>query len=128
MKVASKNDLLISKDNAVALEQEGDFAKALQVYDKLLKINKSDLNILSRLMILSRKLKKYKQEIQYIDKAIGIHEKKYTAQKPKGSKVVSISKQLNTLLGHTDKKGKSLLAIPEVERLKKRRATVEKKI
>ena len=127
MQVSSVSDTTTSFKNAFILEKEGDLLKALQQYDLLLKKAPSDLVILSRLMIVARKLKKYSREIAYINKAIKIHELRYARLKTKNVKVATISKKLNSLLGHTDKKGRNLLAIPEVEKLTKRKAIVLKK-
>ncbi|MCW3093291.1 MAG: hypothetical protein JWP81_4360 [Ferruginibacter sp.] len=128
MEVVSKNAVPVSIESAAMLEKEGEFARAVAMYEKLVKKFPSNLAVLDRLMILSRKLKEYKKELTYIDTAIKIHEQKYSSLKSKDVKVVQLSKRLNALLGHTDKKGKNLLAIPEVERLKKRKAVVLKKI
>ena len=102
----------ISFQNAFILEKEGDLAEAVRMYNKLLKKAPSDLEILSRLMILSRKLKNYSKEITYINKAIKIHELKYTRLKSKDVKVISLSKKLNVSLGHSDKRGKNLTDDP----------------
>ena len=128
MEVASKNTAPVSYENAFLLEKQGELTKASAMYDKLLKKAPEDLEVLSRGMIVSRKLKNYKQEITYINKAIKIHEAKYAKLKTDNRKVANLSRQLNKLLGHTDQKGKNLLAIPEVETLKKRKETVSKKI
>lgn len=128
MQAAAKNTASVSFENALILEKEGEWAKAVTMYDKLMKKVPEDLEVLSRLMIASRKLKNYKHEVTYINKAIKIHESKYARLKTDNRKVATLSKQLNKLLGHTDQKGKNLLAIPEVEKLQKRKETVLKKI
>jgi len=128
MEIVSKNETPVSFKNAYLLEKEGDLSKAVRMYDKLLKKAPSDMNVFSRLMILSRKLRDYRKEITYINKAIKIHELKYDKLKSKDVKVVSLSKKLNTLLGHTDKKGKNLLTIPEVVKLKKRKEVALKRM
>jgi len=128
MEIVSKNTAPVSFQHAVVLEKEGDLARAASMFDQLLKKAPSDLLVLSRLMIISRKLKKYSREITYINKAIKIHELRYSKLKTRNLKVATLSKKLNTLLGHTDRKGKNLLAIPEVEKLKKRKEVVLKKM
>ena len=128
MRVASKNDTPVSFEHAFLLEKDGELEKAAQVYEKLLKKTPSDLSILSRLMIIFRKLKNYRKEISYINQAIKIHEEKYARLKSKDVKVVALSKKLNMLLGHTDKRGKNLLSIPEVVKLKKRKEVASKRM
>jgi len=128
MEIVSKNTAPVSFQQAVILEKEGELSRAVSMYDQLLKKAPSDLLVLSRLMIISRKLKKYSREITYINKAIKIHELRYHKLKTRNLKVASLSKKLNALLGHTDRKGKNLLAIPEVEKLKKRKEVVLKKM
>ena len=128
MRIASKNDTPVSFEHASNLEREGELEKAAQVYEKLLKKTPTDLSILSRLMIISRKLKNYRKEISYINQAIKIHEEKYARLKSKDVKVVALSKKLNMLLGHTDKRGKNLLSIPEVVKLKKRKEVASKRM
>lgn len=127
MEIASTNTTLLSFQNAFLMEREGELSKAASMYDKLLVKSPEDLDVLYRLMIISRKLKNYTKEINYINKAIKIFETKYSRLKTKDVKVASISRKLNSLLGHTDKKGKNLLSIPEVEKLKKRKEIVLKK-
>lgn len=117
----------ISFENAYKLEKEGALSEAVRMYNKLLKKAPSDLEVLSRLMILSRKLKNYRGEISYINKAIKIHELKYARLKSKNVKVITLSKKLNVSLGHTDRRGKNLLLIPEVMKLKKRKDLVLKR-
>jgi tetratricopeptide (TPR) repeat protein len=118
----------LSFKNAYMLEKEGALTEAVRMYNQLLKKAPSDLEILSRLIILSRKLKNYTKEITYINKAIKIHELKYSSLKSKDAKVISLSRKLNVSLGHSSKLGKNLLVIPEVEKLKKRKDLVLKRM
>ncbi|MEO5892969.1 MAG: hypothetical protein ABIQ31_22155 [Ferruginibacter sp.] len=128
MEVAAKNPAPVSFDNATLLEMEGELLKAALMYEKLLKKAPSDMSVLSRLMVIYRKQKDYRKEIIHISAAIKIHEQKYARLKSKNAKVVLLSKKLNTLLGHTDKRGKNLLDIPEVTRLKKRKEVAQKRM
>jgi hypothetical protein len=118
----------ITKQDARNLEREGWLPQAAQMYEQLLKATPSSIPVLERLMIVYRKLKAYKKEIIAIDKAIKLYESQYGGADHYDVKVASISKKLNSLLGHADKKGKSLLVIPEVARLAKRKATALKRL
>jgi len=73
-------------------------------------------------------LKNYSKELIHINQAIKIYEQRYDQLKSKDQKVILLSKKLNVLLGHKDKKGNNLLTIPEVVKLKKRKDTVLKKM
>ena len=118
----------ITKQDARLFEKEGQLAQAAGAYEQLLKATPSGIPVLERLMIVYRKMKAYKKEIVAIDKTIKLYESKYRAANHYGVKVASLSKKLNSLLGHVDKKGKSRLVIPEVARLEKRKATALKRL
>lgn len=128
MEAVSKNVSALTYQNAYSLEKQGRPEEALAQYEKLLKKSPADLGILSRLMIVSRKLKDYRREITFIDKAISIHENKYTRLKSTDAKVASLSKKINVLLGHTSKRGQNLMTIPEVVKLKKRKEVALKRM
>lgn len=128
MEASGEDHLTITRYNAAALEKEGHMQQAARMYEQLLKSAPTSIYILNKLMIVNRRMKAYKKEVFFIDKAIALHESKYRLEKPKNVKVERISKKLNSLLGHTNKKGQSLLVIPEVERLQKRKVTALKKL
>ena len=117
----------LSFNQAFIVEKEGSLSAAAKLYEKLFKKAPQNLDVLARLMIVYRKLKQYDDEIRTIDKAINIHRNKYISTKEKDTTVMQLSKKINKLLGHTSSRGKDLLAIPEVEKLEKRRAIVLKK-
>jgi tetratricopeptide (TPR) repeat protein len=126
MRAVKEDDVPSNLEGAAMLEQRGDTKGAMALYEQLLKEFPSNLKILTRLMIGYRKLKLYKKEIAVINKAIKIYEQLYLPKKNKAS-VTTISKKLNLLLGHADKKGKSILLPPEVVKLQKRKEGLEKK-
>ena len=128
MKVASLNTEPLTLAHARGLERIGEPAKAIAVYQKLLRNRSSALPALSRLMLIYRKLKKYDKEIEAIDKAISIHMKHYEAISPHNNKAGQLSRRLNLALGLTDKKGKTFYKPEEVLKLEKRRAGVMKKL
>lgn len=93
------------------------------MYRALHKDALKNLRILHRLMIVYRKLKDVVKEIKYIDAAIRIQEQYYTRGPYADKKAIAISKKLNLLLGHTDKKGNSVIkteALLKLEMRKKR--------
>lgn len=113
---------------AKQLEKDGDTKAAFAMYQKLLRGAKSYLPILTRLMVLSRKLKLYKKELVYLDKIIKIHEQQYNKNVKISDKAKSISEKLNYSLGHTDKKGNPKNVPAEIDKLEKRKTNVLKKI
>jgi len=127
MRVVKDDEVPESFEGARQLEQRGALKEAAALYEKLLKRSVNDLKIISRLIILYRKLKDHKKEISTINKAIKIHEERY-APKKLSKNVSLVSKKLNILLGHTDKKGKNLLVPDEIKKLQNRKALLQKKL
>ena len=127
MRAVKDDDVPESYDGARQLEQQGEQRKAVALYEALLKRPGDGLKIITRLIILYRKLKNYKKEAGLINKAIKIHEQRY-APKKLNKNVGLISKKLNILLGHTDKKGKNLLLPDEIVKLQNRKAMLQKKL
>jgi tetratricopeptide (TPR) repeat protein len=127
MRVVKDDDVPLSFEGARQLEQRGELKKAVELYESLLKRSADDLKIITRLIILYRKLKNYKKEIGLINKAIKIHEQRY-APKKANKQVSLISKKLNLLLGHTDKKGRTKLLPQEIIKLETRKSLLQKKL
>jgi len=127
MKVVSINCEPNNIDCAREYEQAGEWKKAAGIYEKLAKSSGNPLALLSRLMILYRKLKLYDKEIAVINKAIVIHHQYYEPQKLKNTKADRISRQLNIAMGTADKKGKANYKPEEVLKLEKRRSVAEKR-
>jgi tetratricopeptide (TPR) repeat protein len=119
---------IASFPHARELEKEGELQKAAAMYKKLLRTPSTALPALTRMMMIYRKLKKYDDELDAIDKAIAIHHKHYQALKPHDSKADLLSRKLNQALGLADKKGKSFYKPEEVLKLEKRKAIVMKKM
>ena len=124
---AIKGDQIGHFTDAQALEQKGEPEQAAALYEKLLKQSPSNLRIIQRLLVLFRKLNNAKKELQYIEAAIKIHEKKYLPINVLDKKATTLSNQLNKLLGHTDKKGKPVFVAEEVLKLQLRRTRLLKK-
>ena len=116
-----------SFEDARALELNGEFKAAAKLYEKLYKRSPAKIKIVHRLLVLFRKLKNAEKEISYIDAAIKMNEQYYTAVKKQDTKTIAISKKLNLLLGHTDKKGKNVFKTDEVLKLQKRKVNLLKK-
>ena len=127
MRVVRDEDVTPDYDGARELEQKGLYREAAALYEKLLKAAPQSLRIISRLLIVYRKLKEPKQEVHYIDKAIAIHQQYFTSRATPTRTVTSISKKLNSLLGHTDKKGKPVLVPEEILKLQERKKRLLKK-
>jgi tetratricopeptide (TPR) repeat protein len=122
-----RGDGPLTFEDARLLEQEGNYKKAAAAYEKLLKRAGKKIKILERLLIVFRKLNDVEKELNYIDAAIKIYEEQYPAKKSADKKISTLSKQLNNLLGHTDKKGKNMLVPPEIAKLQLRKARLLKK-
>ena len=122
-----KGENYLSFEQARLQEQEGDYKKAAAIYEKLLKQSSKKIKILERLLVVYRKLNDPEKEIQAIDKAIKIHQQQYPIKESFDKKISTLSKQLNTLLGHTDKKGKSMLVPQEISQLELRKTRLLKK-
>ena len=112
---------------ALLLEQKGELRAAVAVYRQLHKQAPKNIKILQRLMIVYRKLKDTVNEIKYIDAAIKIHEQYYAAGKTANKQAIAISKKLNLLLGHTDKKGKPVFKPDELVKLEMRKKRLQDK-
>jgi hypothetical protein len=113
--------------DALLLEKKGELKQAAGIYKALHKAAPQNIKILTRLMIVYRKLKDAANEIRYINAAIKVHEHYYTGRTHADSKTIAISKKLNLLLGHTDKKGRPLLKPAELIKLEMRRKRLQDK-
>jgi tetratricopeptide (TPR) repeat protein len=123
-----KGDGLLGFGEIRQLEQNGDHRSAARAYEKLLKHSSKKLKILERLLVLYRKLNDVNKEVEHIDAAIKIYGQQYPDKKSSDRKLATISKQLNNLLGHTDKKGKNMLVPPEILKLELRKERLLKKV
>jgi len=112
---------------ALQLERGGDYKAAALAYRQLQRRAPLNTKILQRLMIVYRRLKDVPNEIKTIDAAIAIQEQYYSRGKNAHKKTIAISKQLNLLLGHTDKKGRAVNKPAEVVKLELRRERLMKR-
>lgn len=118
-------------DEAKELESGGNLEEAARIYEKLIKDDKPDEYPYDRLMIIYRKLKKYKEELSIINKGIRVfegHLKKPLRKSAKQEKLTTLSNAFMKSAGLKDKKG-NLLYVPEpLSRWMKRKNVVEKKV
>ncbi len=116
---------------AAAAERNNDLELAEQLYKQELEQKPFNAFVYTRLMILYRKQKKYKEELALINKGLQ-HFKEYqtekSASKNANASIKKLSNSLNKSLGLTDKKGNSIYEPEPVSSWKRRKATVEKKI
>jgi hypothetical protein len=110
------------------LEKE-DKKMAVKEYKRIASVYPLSEQVYDRLMILFRQLKMPKEEVFWIDKAIGVFEKKFgkNATRPK-AKVVTISKSLIHSLGLSDKKGRLFYQPQPIARWEKRKQLLQKKL
>jgi tetratricopeptide (TPR) repeat protein len=116
---------------ASAAEKNGDLELAEKLYKQ--EINKSAFNasVYTRLMVIYRKQKKYKEELDIINKALKHfkeHQEKQLSSKTKNAAIKKLSKSLNKSLGLIDKKGNFLYEPEPIPTWKRRKTTVEKKL
>jgi len=98
-------------------------------YQNILRSNPLDQKAYNRLMIIYRKLKAYKKELDIINSAIKSFERFYQANKKNADrKVSSISKQLNKALGLTDNKGKAIHVQEPIATWRKRKELLLKRM
>lgn len=116
---------------AAAAEKNGDLELAEELYKQEIDEKAFNASVYTRLMIVYRKQKKYKEELQLINKALQ-HFKEYnnnlSAHKLSNAAIKKLSKSLNKSLGLIDKKGNALYEPEPIPTWKKRKATVEKKL
>ena len=114
-------------EEATEAEKE-DVSLAIKDYEEAIKKDPLAEKAYDRLMILYRKDKNYKKELQLINSGIKAFESFYRSRKSNSKKIAEISKKLNRSFGFTDKKGVSVYDPEPIARWKKRKVTVEKRI
>jgi tetratricopeptide (TPR) repeat protein len=122
-----KSDDPLSFEGARMMEQQGEYKKAATAYEQLLKQSSKKIKILERLLVVYRKLNDPAKELRSIDAAIRIHQQQYPVKITSDKKIATLSKQLNKILGHSDKRGKNMLVPPEISKLELRKTRLLKK-
>jgi tetratricopeptide (TPR) repeat protein len=109
------------------LESESDYEGAEKIYLSILKKKPTNEEAYHRLMIIYRKMKENKKELDIIDKAVDAFSNHDDAAKS-GSKVHKLSMALGKSTGLLDKKGKSLFDPEPVATWKRRKTLLQKKL
>jgi tetratricopeptide (TPR) repeat protein len=115
-------------EEADEAEEKEDIPLAIKDYESAIEANPLLEKAYDRLMILYRKEKNYKKELQLINAGIKAFESFYKSRKSGSRKIAEISKKLNRSFGFTDKKGNAVYDPEPIARWKKRKITVEKRI
>ena len=122
----------IEEHNTAGRQAEADdnFELAIEHYEESIKVEYADSFSFSRLMMIYRRLKKYKDELRVIKRGIRIfseqHENQLKGRKSK--KVSELSNAFMTKAGLKDRKGNYTFYPEPVNKWMKRKSLVEQKI
>lgn len=112
---------------AKAAEDSGKHETAVGFYEQALQIDHLNEYAYNRLMIIYRKLKDKKKELQIINTAIKAYKKFYASKKYATKSIAAISDKLNRSFGLTDKKGIVLYTPEPIATWQKRKELLEKR-
>ena len=119
-------------DRARKAEADGNLEEAAGLYETITKTDKADEFPYDRLMVIYRKLKEYKKELQVINRGIKLFENYYKKpalrNKDKQQKVATLSDAFIKSAGLKDKKGNLLYTPEPIARWMKRKVVVQNKI
>ena len=123
-------DHLPLPEQAMHWEKEKEWEKAAGIYRELVEKHPHKEKYYDRLLIMYRRLKDHKKEIQVLNRGIKVFEEFHRrSSHPVTSKnVIRLSKALLRSTGLVDKKGKALFDHEPVRRWKKRKELLVKKI
>lgn len=116
---------------AAAAEKKDDLELAEKIYNKQIQLKSFNAAVYKRLMIIYRKQKRYKDELDLINKGLkhfDEYRKKQSSKKNINTNIKRISQRLNKSLGLTNSRGKELYEPAPIPEWKKRKATVEKRL
>jgi tetratricopeptide (TPR) repeat protein len=117
--------------SARALERADDLSEAGKLYSKIVAAAPLHVAAYNRLMIVYRKQKEYRKELQLINQAIKAYEdglaERQQAWTKSNRKAAKLSKTLASKLGLVDKKGTPVYE-QDIERWRKRKQTVTKRV
>jgi len=116
-------------ETARTLEKEGQLMEAATYYEQALKEDDLNEQIYERLMIIYRKEKEYKKELNTILAGLKTFEEFYKSNaKTSSKKITDLSRALLRSTGLADKKGKLLYEPEPIARWRKRLGVVNKKL
>lgn len=116
---------------AAAAEENDDLALAEKLYKKQMQQKAFNDFVYKRLMVIYRKQKRYRDELDIINKGLKHfeeHRAKQSSGKNISSSIKRLSSSLNKSLGLTNSKGKSLYEPEPIPSWQKRKEVVEKKL
>ena len=130
--IPNQRDQAIMDDwqRARQFEQEGEWEKAIRIYQRLLKTQPLNEKLYDRLMIIYRKTKNYQKEKEIITTAIRVYEKFYKENERTAvtKKVAVISKALLKSLQMMDEKGRPSPQREPVKRWTKRKQWLQNRL
>jgi len=119
-------------DKAKYAESDNDIEQAATLYEQARKADPANQYPYDRLMIIYRKLKKYKEELRVINEGIKFFESFYKNRSQqlvgKDKKIMELSNAFMKRVGLQDKKGKNLYFPEPIAKWQKRKETVQKKL
>ncbi|WP_343690054.1 hypothetical protein [Chitinophaga sp.] len=119
-------------EQARTLEQNDEPGQAITIYQRLHNQVPDDRRVISRMLVLYRKLKNYKKELQLIDSTIRQNKEAILANRNAWVKANKKIAKINLALGRSlkilDVKGLPLLEEPFISSLKKRKTVVRKRL
>ena len=130
LRIVRSNKETIRK--AKEAEDEGDLEGAADFYEHVIKDEHADEYPFDRLMVIYRKLKRYKDELRVINSGIKSFEnhfiKKSGKQSAKKTQLTKLSNAFMKTAGLTDKKGNTIYNPEPIGKWKKRKEVVEGKL
>jgi tetratricopeptide (TPR) repeat protein len=123
----SKVELLHEAKEA---EESEEWKQAIELYGQVLDLDPHNEAAYNRLMIVYRKERKWKEELQTVKNAIDAFEEMYESIKkpPQNKKISRLSNSLLKITGLADRKGKPIYQPGPLAKWKRRRAVLEKKL
>jgi tetratricopeptide (TPR) repeat protein len=119
-------------DAAKKLEKEGKTAEAEKAYLKIINDIPAAYEAYNRLLIIYRKQKEYRKELATVNKAIKAFETEILAKQKQWIKenkeTARLSKSLAEKLGVIDKKGLPVSENPVMEKWRKRKEVITKRL
>jgi hypothetical protein len=109
-------------------ESNNDFTSAKGLYRRVLAVDPLNMYAYDRLMILFRKLKKYREELKMINEGIKSYQQFYQESRTGSKKISELSRKLNRSFGLADSRGNSLYEPEPIARWKKRKTNLQKKL